>query len=96
LTLEAVREFSPDVKIFVLIHKIDLIKEEKREIVCAEKIAYIQKLTSPLNMTAFKTSIWDETLYKVLHLATLTFFLHVHGTKMEGFLGHLPDTKERI
>jgi len=62
--LKALNEFSPEAKIFVLIHKIDLIKEGQRELVFQDKVAQCQRLTVPLTMTAFKTSIWDETLYK--------------------------------
>jgi len=63
-TLKAISEFSPKAKIFCLIHKMDLVKEDQRQQVFAEKEALLKSLTSPLKMTAFQTSIWDETLYK--------------------------------
>lgn len=43
----------------------DLIKEDERDAVFMEKRALLKSLTLPLKMVAFKTSIWDETLYKV-------------------------------
>jgi hypothetical protein len=33
--LEAILQFSPDTKIFCLIHKMDLVQEDQRELVCA-------------------------------------------------------------
>ncbi|KAK2573419.1 Ras-related GTP-binding protein A, partial [Acropora cervicornis] len=48
--LEAILQNSPDAKIFCLIHKMDLVQEDQRD--------------TPLDCTCFRTSIWDETLYK--------------------------------
>eukprot|EP01125_Pyxidicula_operculata_P004232 TRINITY_DN1629_c0_g2_i1.p1 TRINITY_DN1629_c0_g2~~TRINITY_DN1629_c0_g2_i1.p1 ORF type:complete len:309 (-),score=50.45 TRINITY_DN1629_c0_g2_i1:88-1014(-) len=63
-TLKAITEFSPRCKIFCLLHKMDLIKEDQRQQVFIEKAAVLRNLTAPLKMTPFQTSIWDETLYK--------------------------------
>jgi len=65
-TLKAIKECSPEAKIFCLVHKMDLIKEPERAQVFAEKEALLRGLTAPfkLSVTCFQTSIWDETLYK--------------------------------
>lgn len=58
--------FSPDAKIFVLFHKMDLIKnKDDREIIFKEKSNIIDELTdhNP-NISYFCTSIWEDTLYK--------------------------------
>lgn len=55
---------SPDAKIFCLVHKMDLVAEEQRDIIFKEREEDLKRLSLPLNCTAFKTSIWDETLYK--------------------------------
>lgn len=62
--LEAIYKNSPEAKIFCLVHKMDLVAEEQRDIIFKEREEDLKRLSLPLNCTAFKTSIWDETLYK--------------------------------
>ncbi|XP_058452628.1 ras-related GTP-binding protein A [Malaya genurostris] len=62
--LEAIMHNSPDAKIFCLVHKMDLVAEEQRDIIFKEREAELKKLSRPLECTAFRTSIWDETLYR--------------------------------
>ncbi len=63
--LEAIQENSKDAKIFCLIHKMDLIAEEQRDAVFNKRQEELKDMSSPLDITCFRTSIWDETLYKV-------------------------------
>lgn len=42
----------------------DLIPEHERSSLFASLTASMKEATLPLKMTAFATSIWDETLYK--------------------------------
>lgn len=42
----------------------DLVAEEQRDVIFKEREEDLKRLSLPLNCTAFKTSIWDETLYK--------------------------------
>ncbi|KNC98778.1 small GTP-binding protein domain [Spizellomyces punctatus DAOM BR117] len=62
--LEAILQNSKDARIFCLIHKMDLVQEDQRELVFREREADLKRRSLPLSITAFKTSIWDETLYK--------------------------------
>jgi len=62
--LEAIREFSPDAKVFCLIHKMDLIPVDQRDIVFAERSDELHTLSEGLEITCHRTSIWDETLYR--------------------------------
>lgn len=64
--LEAVAQNSRDAHVFCLVHKMDLIAEDQREKVFAAKEAELKQLSQPLslNLTCYRTSIWDETLYK--------------------------------
>ena len=55
---------SPDAKIFCLVHKMDLVQEDQREVIFSEREEDLKKLSKPLDCTCFRTSIWDETLYK--------------------------------
>lgn len=62
--LEAMLHNSPDSKVFCLIHKIDLVHDNQRDVIFKDRSEQIQNLSKPLEVTCFKTSIWDETLYK--------------------------------
>eukprot|EP00160_Parvularia_atlantis_P019167 Unigene7391_Nuclearia_a/m.22746 Unigene7391_Nuclearia_a/g.22746 ORF Unigene7391_Nuclearia_a/g.22746 Unigene7391_Nuclearia_a/m.22746 type:complete len:302 (-) Unigene7391_Nuclearia_a:124-1029(-) len=62
--LEAILQHSKDAKIFALVHKMDLLQEDQREAVFRDKEADLKRCSLPLDVTCFKTSIWDETLYK--------------------------------
>ncbi|KAI1727224.1 gtr1/RagA G protein conserved region domain-containing protein [Ditylenchus destructor] len=70
--LEALMQNSPTAKVFCLVHKMDLIQEEMRDKVFNDKASDIRQLsesvgvrqhTTPL-LSCFRSSIWDETLYK--------------------------------
>eukprot|EP01119_Soliformovum_irregulare_P015837 TRINITY_DN4520_c1_g1_i1.p1 TRINITY_DN4520_c1_g1~~TRINITY_DN4520_c1_g1_i1.p1 ORF type:complete len:321 (-),score=87.63 TRINITY_DN4520_c1_g1_i1:70-900(-) len=62
--LEAIQQNSRDAKIFCLIHKMDLVPEEQREQMFKSREKELIELGNGLNVTCFRTSIWDETLYK--------------------------------
>lgn len=65
--LENLSKFSPNVKIFILIHKIDLVQSNKRQELF--QLMYNNLKNIALNeygfkITGFATSIWDESLYR--------------------------------
>ena len=65
--LENLSKYSPKVKIFILIHKIDLVQSNKRQELF--QLMYNNLKNIALNeygfdITGFATSIWDESLYK--------------------------------
>ena len=62
--LEAILQNSPNASIFCLIHKMDLVQEDQRDLIFQEKEDDLKRLSKPLDCTCFRTSIWDETLYK--------------------------------
>lgn len=62
--LEAILQNSPEAKIFCLVHKMDLVAEEQRDIIFKKREDDLKLLSKPLECTAFRTSIWDETLYR--------------------------------
>ncbi|KAI0210037.1 Ras-related GTP-binding protein A [Lamellibrachia satsuma] len=62
--LEAILQNSPDAQVFCLIHKMDLVQEDQRELIFKEREDDLKRLSKPLESTCFATSIWDETLYK--------------------------------
>lgn len=63
--LEAILNSSPNAKVFCLIHKMDLVQEDQRDLMFSEREKDLKKLSLPLECKCFRTSIWDETLYKV-------------------------------
>lgn len=62
--LEAILQNSKEAKIFCLVHKMDLIPEDQRDECFRQKDGELRAISLPLKITCFKTSIWDETLYK--------------------------------
>jgi len=62
--LEAILQNSPEAKIFCLVHKLDLVQEDQRDLIFTGRKEDLKKLSKPLECTCFGTSIWDETLYK--------------------------------
>ncbi|XP_077554190.1 ras-related GTP binding A/B [Haemaphysalis longicornis] len=62
--LEAILQNSAEAKIFCLVHKMDLVPEEQRERIFQLRQEDLNRLSKPLECVCFKTSIWDETLYK--------------------------------
>ncbi|OZJ03545.1 Ras-related GTP-binding protein A [Bifiguratus adelaidae] len=61
--LEAILANSKDAKIFCLVHKMDLIREQDRDALFEKKYKELKRHSEPLTIQAFRTSIWDETLY---------------------------------
>lgn len=62
--LEAILQNSPDAKVFCLVHKMDLVQDDQRDMIFREREEDLKRLSKPLDCTCFATSIWDETLYK--------------------------------
>ena len=63
--VEALEQHSPDARVYVLVHKMDLVKDEARESIFMDKRASILSQTGgQLRISFFRTSIWDETLYR--------------------------------
>ncbi|CAD7971498.1 unnamed protein product [Amoebophrya sp. A120] len=66
-TCENIKQLSPGAKVFVLVHKMDLIHEKDRSLVFQR---YEQQINSIAgadlvgSVKCFATSIWDETLFK--------------------------------
>lgn len=77
--LEAILQNSPDAKIFCLVHKMDLVQEDQRDFIFREREEDLKRLSMPLECTCFRTSIWDETLYR-------SVFYHNHDYESISFL----------
>ncbi|XP_052869637.1 ras-related GTP-binding protein A [Anopheles cruzii] len=62
--LEALLANSRYAKVFCLVHKMDLVAEEQRDVIFKEREHDLTRCSLPLECTVFRTSIWDETLYR--------------------------------
>lgn len=65
--LEAIEENSPDARVFILVHKMDLVALEDRDAIFEDRKQMIEdscRSCGVENFQCFGTSIWDETLYK--------------------------------
>ncbi|KAG5419149.1 GTR1 [Candida metapsilosis] len=65
-SLTNLQKYSPDAKIFVLLHKMDLVQIDKRQELFTIMMDKLQKISNPYHfkLIGFPTSIWDESLYK--------------------------------
>ena len=65
-SLTNLHKYSPDAKVFVLLHKMDLVQIDKRDELFLIMMEKLQKISNPylFKLVGFPTSIWDESLYK--------------------------------
>lgn len=85
--MQALAEYSPDAKVFVLVHKMDLVPEDSRDAVFEERTAVIAEASAGFAISTFKTSIWDETLYKAW--SSIVYALIPNIRVLEDNLGEL-------
>lgn len=76
--MSALQQFSPTARVYVLIHKMDLVVPSMREGVYNERVRLVRQKTAEFaasvgmaggdgvaaDITPFATSIWDQSLYK--------------------------------
>jgi Ras-related GTP-binding protein A/B len=62
--IKALTEFSPEAKVVVLIHKMDLVADHRKQIVFEKRQKEIKERSINFSVKCFPTSIWEVTLYK--------------------------------
>lgn len=62
--LDALKKFSPEAVVFLLVHKMDLVRSAKKGIL-EKRTKELQEASGDVGITVFGTSIYDESLYKV-------------------------------
>ncbi|KAH7908297.1 Gtr1/RagA G protein conserved region-domain-containing protein [Hygrophoropsis aurantiaca] len=62
--LEGLTQFSKEANVFLLVHKMDLVREGERAIVFQRKVAELEKASGETAVKVYGTSIFDESLYK--------------------------------
>lgn len=64
--LDALRKYSPDAVVFLLVHKMDLVRQKAP--ILERKTKDLRDNSGETPITVFGTSIYDESLYKVRNL----------------------------
>ncbi|KAG8458223.1 hypothetical protein KFE25_001515 [Diacronema lutheri] len=85
--LEALQHNSASARIFVMVHKMDMLPEERREAVFRQREADLKKIAAGIgkfDVHCFQTSIWDETLYKAW--STMVYSLVPNAGRLEQHL----------
>ena len=72
--MAGLRQFSPDAAVFLLVHKMDLVRQP-RQPTFDKKKQELQDSSGDTNICVFGTSIYDETLYKVRSHGSRVYFL---------------------
>jgi Ras-related GTP-binding protein A/B len=62
--LDALKTYSPDSSVFLLIHKMDLVREPREPVFDARKKELLNVTLEGIDVEVFGTSIYDETLYR--------------------------------
>ncbi|CAG9944427.1 hypothetical protein V2G26_016229 [Clonostachys chloroleuca] len=67
--LSALLQYSPGARIYILIHKMDLVVPTAREAMYEERVRIVRQKTTEhsnndIDLMPFATSIWDQSLYK--------------------------------
>ena len=62
--VRALKKYSPDASVFLLVHKMDLVRGDKKEVL-DRKEKELKEASGDMDIRVFGTSIYDESLYKV-------------------------------
>jgi Ras-related GTP-binding protein A/B len=96
-TIRALREYSPNSKIFVLVHKMDLVPLEQKGSLYGQKVDDIRATCQDEGFTGKQvdispSSIWDQSLYRAW--TQVIYFLVPNATVIEGMLQKLAELLE--
>lgn len=94
--LDGLRQFSPSASVFLLVHKMDLIREP-RQPSFEKKKKELQDASGEGTVSVFGTSIYDESLYKACTRPFLPFIHELHKVATSGMVQHCahPDPKRK-
>lgn len=83
--LDNLQEFSPNAKVFVLLHKMDLVRVDRREQVFNATMMTLHAHANEFKfqLTGFATSIWDESLYKAWSAIVCSLMSNISALQSE-------------
>lgn len=89
--IRALSECSPTAKVFVLIHKMDLVQARLRQQLFEERAEYIKAASEGFrdSVEFWATSIWDQSLYKAW--TQIIYYLIPNAGSIEGLLRQLAE-----
>jgi len=82
--LDALSQNSKDAKVFSLVHKLDLVRDEDKSRIYSEREQELKERSGHMEVRVFPTSIWDETLYKAW--SSIVCSLVPNMDKLESYL----------
>jgi Ras-related GTP-binding protein A/B len=89
--IRALAESSPSAKVFILIHKMDLVQARLRQQLFEERADYIRQASEGFkdSVEFWATSIWDQSLYKAW--TQIIYYLIPNAGTIESLLRQLAD-----
>jgi Ras-related GTP-binding protein A/B len=90
----ALEEFSPNAKVFCLIHKIDLVQTRMRAELFEQRTTVVKENSSRFadGIEFYATSIWDQSLYKAW--TQIIYYLIPNASQIEMMLQRLAELIE--
>lgn len=89
--MKALADYSPKAKVFVLIHKMDLVPQERRKEVFDSKVEQL-KSKAGKEIKCFETSIWEASLYNAWN--KIVFELTSNAKEVEVLLKNFAEACE--
>eukprot|EP00392_Amoebophrya_sp_AT5.2_P013261 g13379.t1 len=94
-TCESMKQLSPDARVFVFVHKMDLVHEKDRRNVFQHYESQVLQIAgNELQVQCYPTSIWDETLFKVQAWSRIVYSLIPNIDVLERQLAHFCEVCE--
>ena len=93
--IEGLKKYSPEAKVFLLVHKMDLVRENTGDALIKKRTQLEQESTG-LAITVFGTSIYNESLYRVRHFVILSelVILSLCVTGLVSYRSHVNPKRE--
>lgn len=93
-TIRALREYSPNSKIFVLVHKMDLVPPDQKNAIYQQRTKDVRAVCEEEGFAGKQvdlcpSSIWDQSLYRAW--TQVIYFLVPNATVIEDMLQKLAD-----
>ena len=96
-TIESLKQLSPNAKVYVLLHKSDLVAPQDRASVFSKTSDNLKLIASGMHVETFLTSIWDETLYKAWSRIVHSLMPNMDVLEKElGFIAETIDADEIV
>lgn len=79
--IKALSEFSKQAKVFVLVNKMDLVADHRKQIVFEKRIKELKDRSNDFDVKCYPTSIWEVSLYKAWTDIVSTLIMDIDALK---------------